>query len=110
MDVYKITEASDYFVKEERIKMIEKSTKHEREFYDIAFDIVYTKDENMRRVALSNLLRFILPAIRQARQELSESKNPASTTGMDMLENLDRYISKFNSEVDLYERTRGVIK
>ena len=114
--------------------MIGKSTKHEREFYDIAFDIVYTKDENIRRVALSNLLHFILPTIRQAHQELNHylieednrdilnhylieednrdkrargQQTPAPTTGMDMLEKLDRYIESFNTEVELYERTRG---
>jgi len=104
--------------------MIGKSTKHEREFYDIVFDIVYTKDENIRRVALSNLLHFILPAIRQAHQELNHylieednrftrakgQQTPSPTTGMDMLEKLDVYISSFNTEVELYERTRGVIK
>lgn len=104
--------------------MIGKSTKHEREFYDIAFDIVYTKDENMRRVALSNLLHYILPAIRQAHQELNHylieednrytrargQQTPLPTTGMDMLEKIDGYISSFNTEVELYERTRGVIK
>lgn len=101
--------------------MIGKSTKHEREFYDIAFDIVYTKDENTRRVALSNLLHFILPTIRQAHQELNHylieednrykrargQQTPMPTTGMDMLEKLDMYIESFNTEVELYERTRG---
>lgn len=95
--------------------------KHEREFYDIVFDIIYTKDENERRVALDTLLQFILPTLRRAHQELNhfliEEDNrfkrargqqiPSPTTGMDMLETIDRYFSEFNVEVDIYERTKG---
>lgn len=31
---------------------MKKPNKHEREFFDIAFDVIYTKDENERRKAL----------------------------------------------------------
>lgn len=100
---------------------MDKPNKHEREFFDIAFDVVYTKDENERRVALNTMLNFILPTIRQAHQELNHylveednrytrargQQTPSPTTGMDMLEQIDIYISKFDKEVELYERTRG---
>lgn len=100
-----------------------KPTKHEREFYDIAFDVVYLKDENERRVALDGMFQFIVPAIRQAHQELNHylivederykrargQQTPLPTTGMDMLEKLDNYMSMFNKEVELYERTRGKV-
>lgn len=100
---------------------MQRPNKHEREFYDIAFDVIYTKDENERRIALNIMFQFILPAVKQAHQELNhysiEEYNrckrirgqqvPLPTTGMDMLEKLEIYISKFNQEVELYERTRG---
>jgi len=100
-----------------------KPNKHEREFYDIVFDLIYTKDENERRVSLNTLLQFILPALRQAHHELNHylieednrnkrtrgQQTPAPTTGMDMLEKIEIYIDNFYKEVELYERTRRTL-